>query len=167
MGAAPLMLTVGVLLVSAACTNGIRATSTPDVSELSVTSSNGRTGCDVTEPGDQPTPLPEGVIEASGSTGWYGDGDLWVLVPGRDWTGILQADGTIGMKIPWWRVAEGDLSISAERLDGDGTATASIPDGYGAAGFQASGVTFSTPGCWRVTGTLAATTISFIVEAGA
>jgi hypothetical protein len=38
----------------------------------------------------------------------------------------------------------------------------SIPDGYGPTGFQASGVTFPTEGCWEVTGRVGNASLTFV-----
>jgi hypothetical protein len=37
-----------------------------------------------------------------------------------------------------------------------------VPDGYGAAGFQASGVDFPTGGCWEVTGAMPSSSLRFV-----
>ena len=39
---------------------------------------------------------------------------------------------------------------------------AHVPGGYGPTGFQASGVTFPTEGCWMVSGTVGRTTLTFV-----
>ena len=49
------------------------------------------------------------------------------------------------------------------RLDGDAPALeASIPDGYGNTGFQATGLSFPTPGCWEVTGRVGEASLTFV-----
>jgi hypothetical protein len=75
----------------------------------------------------------------------------------------VEADGSIGWKLGWWRFASGMVTITGRRLD----ATApplrgSAPDGYGSTGFQASGVYFPTEGCWEVTGTVGDAKLSFV-----
>ena len=37
-----------------------------------------------------------------------------------------------------------------------------VPSGYGNNGFQASGVTFPSEGCWQVTGRTAHTSLTFV-----
>ena len=69
------------------------------------------------------------------------------------------------MKFPWWRGLRGRLVIEGRRLDaGAPPLRAHIPAGYGASGFQATGVIFPTPGCWEVTGHLGDTSLSFVVN---
>jgi hypothetical protein len=70
------------------------------------------------------------------------------------------------VKLGWWRLAEGRLTLSAARADGGkGTATTEVPLGYAPTGFQPTGVLFSRPGCWRVTGTLNDTEVTFLINA--
>jgi hypothetical protein len=122
----------------------------------------------VTLPRDQEAPLPNRLVATSGTTRWYGHGALWAAVPGVDWFGVVvETTGTIDMKIGWWRLSPGELTITAHRLDGSGTAAADVPDGYGQTGFQATGVIFSSPGCWCVTSRLNDDVVSFTVEAKA
>ncbi len=56
------------------------------------------------------------------------------------------------------------LLEQGDRLDDPGTATAEIPGGYGTRGLQPTGVLFPELGCWRVTGTLGNTKVSFVVK---
>jgi hypothetical protein len=103
--------------------------------------------------------------------GWgssYGNASLWVggLWPG----GVIEAgpeyiaeDGSIGMKFGWWRRVPGSLTITGRRLDGVAPpARGDVPLGYGDRGFQASGVTFPTEGCWEITGHLEKATLTFV-----
>jgi len=77
--------------------------------------------------------------------------------------GCVDPDGTLGMKWPWWRGGRGQLVIEGRRLDGVAPPLrASIPAGYGEAGFQATGLLFPTPGCWQVTGKVAEASLSFV-----
>ena len=98
--------------------------------------------------------------------GWassYGNGKLWVggLGPGgvivaRD--GLINPNGSIDWKYGWWRKTAGNLTITGRRLDASAAPLKSdVPNGYGDIGFQASGVTFPTEGCWQVTGKTAHT----------
>ncbi len=120
----------------------------------------------MTLPTDESEPLPDTLVATSGTTRWFGHGSLWAAVPGLDWFGAsVGTTGAIDMNIGWWRLSPGQLTITAHRLDGPGTATADIPDGYGETGFQATGVIFSSPGCWAVTGRLGDDVVSFTVAA--
>jgi hypothetical protein len=108
------------------------------------------------DPTDNPAALP-------GS--WYGNTALWTrlaprgVLPGQRW----ESD-SIGTKFPWWRLVRGArLTISAQRLDGPSAGFRSdIPDGNGDFGFQPTSLIWPSPGCWRVTGTLAGQSLSFV-----
>jgi hypothetical protein len=74
-------------------------------------------------------------------------------------------DGSLAMKFPWWRGVKGKLSIEGRRLDASaGPLRASIPDGYGDTGFQATSLIFPTPGCWEVSGKVGKVTLTFVVQ---
>ncbi len=76
---------------------------------------------------------------------------------------MVESDGSISQKLGWWRTTPGTLTISGRRLDAPAPPLrADVPDGYGSSGFQASGVFFPTEGCWEITGTVGAATLSFV-----
>ena len=57
----------------------------------------------------------------------------------------------------------GSLTITGRRLDARASPLKSyIPVGYGHTGFQASGVTFPSEGCWQVTGKVDHTSLTFV-----
>jgi hypothetical protein len=96
-----------------------------------------------------------------------GHGPLWVLSkavreanPGFD-----VSSGGWGLKFPWFRVKPGMLTIQGRRIDGPGIFRVSLPpDGsYPDTGFLPSGLRFSNGGCWKVTGKLRGTTITFYI----
>ena len=73
----------------------------------------------------------------------------------------INPDGSIDAKFGWWRAGSGKIRISGRRLDASAPPLrAHVPDGYGL-GFQATGLTFPTTGCWRVTGRYLKSQISF------
>jgi hypothetical protein len=75
----------------------------------------------------------------------------------------VQPDGSIYVKIPWWRGVTGSLELSARRLDGPtGQVRVSVPTGYGQTSFQASSIYFSAPGCWEVTGRVGSVSLTFV-----
>jgi hypothetical protein len=121
--------------------------------------------CPVSMPGDAPADIGDRLFGAGAAVG---NGDLWVGGLGEDGviladSRFVEADGSIGWKLGWWRVASGSLTISGRRLDADGPLLRSaVPDGYGTSGFQASGVYFPTEGCWEVSGSLGASTLTFV-----
>jgi hypothetical protein len=120
-------------------------------------------------PVTRPIPVPASFAERLfGSAAAFGNEDLWVGGIGRDGVIVadprmVAADGTIGWKLGWWRVTPGDLSITGRRLDSDAAPLrATVPDGYGASGFQATGVDFPTGGCWEITGVAGGAPLSFV-----
>ena len=73
----------------------------------------------------------------------------------------INEDGSIDAKFGWWRAGSGKIRISGRRLDAAALPLrADVPDGYGR-GFQATGLTFPTTGCWRVTGRYAGASLTF------
>ena len=120
----------------------------------------------MTKPGNQG---PPGVTAEQffGSGTSFGNGRLWVGGLGDD--GVIRTsaepDGSFSNKFGWWRAVEGQLSITGRRLDATttGPAVGHVPQGYGAQGFQSSGVTFPAEGCWQVTGSLdTGTSLTFV-----
>jgi hypothetical protein len=121
--------------------------------------------CPVTKPGKAPAEIGDRLF---GSAQAIGNTDLWVGGLGPD--GVIPADsrfvkidGSIGWKFGWWRIVPGALMITGRRLDAPAPPLrASVPDGYGPLGFQASGVYFSTEGCWEVSGTVGSSKLTFV-----
>jgi hypothetical protein len=118
--------------------------------------------CPVTLP-NHPVHPPFGV---SGKLG-YRQGqlatELWplgvTLVNKRD----VMADGLLGVKVGWYRYGRGRLRITATRIDKPGRVTrTSVPAGYGRTGFQASGIYFPSTGCWKVTGTVGHSHLTYV-----
>ncbi len=105
-----------------------------------------------------------------GSESSYGNGRLWVgglgprgVIAARP--AFIERDGSVGMKFGWWRRVTGDLTITGRRLDAPAPpARSHVPSGYGASGFQSSGVSFPTAGCWEVTGKVGTTTLTFVTR---
>lgn len=105
--------------------------------------------------------LPNGDTPAGESPrpGFFGNGRLYtnalwaggeILVDPR----MVAADGSIDVKFAWWRApgvgAAGDLQIAGHETRTGAGIKAVIPDGYGQ-GFQATGITFPTEGCYEIT----------------
>jgi hypothetical protein len=109
----------------------------------------------------------------SGSAYWNDSlyvGGLWpdgtiVFKPGG--AGFVYPDGSVGMKIAWYRAnaLHGRLVIKGKRLDAVAPPLrAEIPNGYSDTGFQPSGVIFPTEGCWQVTGTVGSVSVTFVTR---
>ena len=78
---------------------------------------------------------------------------------------IINADGSISAKVGWWRGIPGKLVISGQRLDASAPPLRTdVPEGYGSQGFQPTGLTFSTTGCWQVVGRLRHAELMFVVS---
>jgi hypothetical protein len=121
-----------------------------------------------------PTTKPSGLAADgeerpfSSSALAFGNSHLWVVPLQED--GVIhadsrsiEADGSIGSKFGWWRITSGTLAITGRRLDAPAPPLrASIPDGYGSSGYQSSGVSLPTEGCWEITGTVGGQSLSFV-----
>jgi hypothetical protein len=117
--------------------------------------------CPVTPPNGA---TPAGELPADV---YLGNGVLWTALWPDGVVHIdpqnIQSDGRLGMKWPWWRGVTGPLTITGRRLDAPAAALAAhIPEGYGASGFQATGLLFATTGCWEVTGQVGGATLTFV-----
>jgi hypothetical protein len=82
-------------------------------------------------------------------------------LPGGGWRATINDNGSIDAKFGWWRAGDGKIRITGRRLDAPAPPLrAHVPNGYGA-GFQATGLTFPTTGCWRVTGRYGRASLTF------
>src|SRR4051812_43721001 len=75
-------------------------------------------------------------------------------LPGGGSSAIVNPDGSIRAKLGWWRALDRKLIITGRRLDAPAPPLRAEAggDSGGAAGFQASALTFPTVGCWRGVG---------------
>ncbi|MEZ4770161.1 MAG: hypothetical protein R2844_17265 [Caldilineales bacterium] len=122
--------------------------------------------CPVTEPEwllapDDPAVLSEPAF------GYYyvnADRSMWASAWwSQDGALPLQA-GEDGVKVGWFRPAGATLTITGQRIDGDAPPLGShVPCCYPTR-FQASGIDFPEPGCWRVAATAADSQLTFVVE---
>lgn len=127
--------------------------------------------CPVTQPNGQ---MPPESGNAYGR-GWgdYGNELLWtslwmwgegaIHVPNE---AHLRPNGrVIELNWAWFRYVPGKLTIEGHHLDAPAEPmTASVPDGYGEAGVQVSGITFPSAGCWEITGRLGDDSLTFVIE---
>lgn len=87
------------------------------------------------------------------------------ILPDGGAMAIINSDGSISAKLGWWRGVPGMLAITGRRLDASAARLrADVPRGYGAWGFQPSGLTFPTIGCWRVDGRVGRASLTFVVK---
>jgi hypothetical protein len=125
--------------------------------------------CPITRPNRD---VPPGETVSPGSR-YLGSDGLWTELypnPLRPRPEDIRKDGSIKIKVPWWRGVSGRLTIVGGRLDANAPpVSAWIPTGYGRKGFQSTAITFPTSGCWEVTGSVgdaSLTFVSLIVEPG-
>jgi hypothetical protein len=118
--------------------------------------------------GTCPLTLPNGIMPPSGNDvgANHGNGRLWTALWPHNVViatpPYIQEDGSVWMKWPWWRGVRGKLTITGHRLDGNAPRLrAYLPD-YGKSGFQPSGISFPTEGCWEVTGAVGNTKLTFV-----
>jgi hypothetical protein len=84
-------------------------------------------------------------------------------LPGGGYRATINDDGSIDAKVGWWRAGAGRIRIAGSRLDVPAPPLqAHVPGGYGS-GFQATGLTFPTTGCWRVTGRYGSAHLTYVV----
>jgi hypothetical protein len=116
-------------------------------------------GCPVTRAGWRPAPeLKEGRLwVAFGPTGGV------YRVPAEN----VAPDGSLGVKIAWQRGPglRGRVSVESRRLDDRAPLVRRriSPHGYGLTGLQASGISFPTQGCWRVTASAGGANLTFVL----
>jgi hypothetical protein len=131
-----------------------------------------------------PATIPNGQAPPgeSSNPSDLGHGGLWTLVPvdGKlvitmtrppppgTVLGRFHRDGSIGTKFPWWGAESvgRHLRITGSRLDSHANPLrASVAPGLTRAPhFWASTITFPSQGCWKVTGTAGAGTLTFVLQ---
>jgi hypothetical protein len=114
-----------------------------------------------------------GRVPAGAPTGLIGNGRLatsaYSVVEASPRT--LRPDGSISEKFPWFGASDlvGQLRISGTRLDRPARplrarVNEGAIEGAPQLRFWASGITFTTPGCWKVVGRVGAVRLAFVVR---
>ena len=110
---------------------------------------------------------PPGVVASPNN---HGEGALMVGLwtwPSIDDPSYVRQDAAIGIKLGWWRVASGQLTLAARRTDGAAppphTSVGSVAS-YGDIGFVPSSLLFATRGCYEVVGRLKEAELRFVVR---
>lgn len=169
-----IVLAIALIVILAGCfdssdgakqTSVVQTTTTSSMPESKATAES----CPVMHPNGD---VPPGEI-VSPESRYLGNHGLWTDLypnPLRPRPEDIHEDGSIEIKIPWWRGVSGRLTIVGRRLDASAPpVSAWIPSGYGRKGFQSTAITFPTSGCWEVTGSVgdaSLTFVSLIVESG-
>jgi hypothetical protein len=108
---------------------------------------------------DRPPDDPHASSFASPRGTWYANNErtVWAW-----WWGNVPPSRSF--KVLWVRPAGAQLRVSGRRLDGPSDPlTAYIPEGYPWT-YQASGLSFPTPGCWQVEATVENARLEFVVQ---
>ena len=127
--------------------------------------------CPVTIPREAPVPLFDRFFGYQHAD-WHGKlyvGALWpsgTIIFGPHGPGFRFADGSMGMKISWYRAPglRGLLTIRGKRLDAPAAPLRATMWGHSEAGFQPTTLVFPTEGCWEVTGEVAHTSVTFVTR---
>jgi hypothetical protein len=111
--------------------------------------------------------LPDAVRVFDEGTGLVGSGAIWT----RPGTGATNAvydplDDEWRLKQPWFRTKPGAPRLSAQHLDGRGTARIEVATGdeYPGVGFITSRLLLAEGGCWRVTARFRGSVARVVVE---
>lgn len=108
--------------------------------------------CQVTRPGG-------GLLENDSLS--VGLSDKYVFRPGGP--GFVDSDGALGIKVLWTRKVRGKLEVGGKRLDGASPPARAYMKDYGDSGIQPSYLLFPTPGCWKITGMVGGSRLTFVV----
>jgi hypothetical protein len=115
-------------------------------------------GCTVTEP-IRAEPPRDPNADPFGSGPWYVNADRTIWA---GWDAVRMVAGEDGNKVLWIRPAGKDLTVSARRIDAEAPpAKVSLPCCY-PTGFQASGLSFPTEGCWKVSAKAGTSELTFV-----
>jgi hypothetical protein len=101
------------------------------------------------------------------NAGPFGSGPWYVNADRTVWAGgdaVRMRAGKKGNKVLWIRPSGTQLIVSGRRLDGKAEAMKpTIPCCY-PTGFQASGLTFATEGCWEITAVAGTNQLTFVTR---
>lgn len=110
-----------------------------------------------------------GAVLTTSKRGWVGNGSLWVQFEAGSELTVLPPGphGFLSGKLGWFRAVPGQVLVSGRPVTGPAanfrSDVGTVPE-YGPTGFVPSVLRFERPGCWRITGHLAGTRLSFVVE---
>ncbi len=122
--------------------------------------------CPVTQPSKTPFIPPAPFTSEPPYEGqfWYGDRELWTLLPvDGNWKGLPDNDGVYTQKTFWWHddydpivEPQPELTVTGKRLDAQAppikTSTATHGFHSQLKSFMLTGVDFPSAGCWEISG---------------
>jgi hypothetical protein len=126
---------------------------------------NGEGACSITEP-VLTKPPEDSAVSGSPEDGYYyvnKDRSIWASAWWTDQEETYLRAGQEGVKVGWFRPEGADLEITGQRIDAEAAPLeAHIPCCYPTR-FQATGLYFSTEGCWEITAKAAESELTFVV----
>jgi hypothetical protein len=132
------------------------------ISRPSVTPAD--TTCPVTLPSESPVDLTYAPLPRD-RFAWYGNSSLAVMLPKDGAYRAAPGSEPLEAKIAWHRFVGGRIQIVAENVDGPAAPIRTeASEGYGVIGFNASGLSFTREGCWRVEGTVDGRGLTFVMR---
>ena len=121
-----------------------------------------------------PDPFPK---QPPAEFSWYGDEQLWTVVPNdQTWRSLPRdTDGGFSQKVVWWNKGynplvepKPPLLVIGRRLDGDAPEliVTDATNGFNpeSGNFMLVGITLPTAGCWEIMGQYKDKTLSFVVQ---
>jgi hypothetical protein len=118
--------------------------------------------CALTQP-IRAEPLRDPKADPFGTGPWYVNADRSIWAGGD---AVRMVAGEKGNKVLWIRPQGTKLVVSGRRLDAEASPPkASMPCCY-PTGFQASGLTFSTQGCWEISAKAWTSNLTFVTRVG-
>jgi hypothetical protein len=170
----PRLVVASALAAGVACTSTTVSTApSPSSSPTSMIGDTLSGPCPITDPVAREE-IPKAVVDAilGGYQGppvanignWYGNDVLWVELPPGS-TVVKPPGEDLSEKFPWVRLVRGYVRIVGQRLDAPAPpANGDASTGDGPTGFNSSGIEFPATGCWRITGTIGANNLTFVVK---
>ena len=121
--------------------------------------------CPVTDPAWVLSP-EDSAVSGTPEHGYYFANEDETILASAWWFDqdeVYLRAGEEGVKVGWFRPAGAELVIEGTRIDGeDGAFRAEVPCCYPTR-FQATGLYFSSDGCWEITASAADSRLSFVV----
>jgi len=158
------VLLLSALLAGCAAIDTMVSGASPETPSAAAAESSPASDCPVTEP-VWAKPPEDSAVQNPPAYGYYfvnEDRSIWSSAGRSEIEDPLRA-GEEGNKVGWFRPEGAALVITGERIDGQAPPLeAYVPCCYPTR-FQATGLSFPTEGCWRVTAKAADRVLTFVV----